>query len=104
MRELEQGDFRHNAPRYRPDKLSLDIDRFAPLDRLAEELGVTPAQLALAWLFHQGADIAPIPGTRSTEHLDSNVEATGIRLSPEVLARIHELAPPHLAAGEALLA
>jgi aryl-alcohol dehydrogenase-like predicted oxidoreductase len=102
-RQIGSDDFRHNAPRFAPENLRQNLDRFAPLRELAEEIAVTPAQLALAWLLHQGDDIVPIPGTRSTEHLDSNIEATELRLSREVLARIEQLAPADLAAGEALL-
>jgi aryl-alcohol dehydrogenase-like predicted oxidoreductase len=103
-REIGENDFRHNAPRFQPENLRQNLDRFGPLRELADEIAVTPAQLALAWLLHQGDDIVPIPGTRSVEHLDSNVEATEIRLSREVLERIEQLAPPDLAVGEALLA
>jgi aryl-alcohol dehydrogenase-like predicted oxidoreductase len=64
---------------------------------------VTPAQLALAWLLHQGDDIVPIPGTRSLGHLDSNIDAAEIVLSREVLERIEEVAPADLAEGDPLL-
>jgi aryl-alcohol dehydrogenase-like predicted oxidoreductase len=101
--EIGTDDFRHNAPRFQPENLRRNLDRFAPLRGVAEEIAVTPAQLALAWLLHQGEDIIPIPGTRSIEHLESNIDATEIRLSQEVLDRIDQLAPAGLAAGEALL-
>jgi aryl-alcohol dehydrogenase-like predicted oxidoreductase len=100
---LEDGDFRHNAPRFRRDNLERNLDRFEPLRELADELGITPAQLALAWLLHRGDDVVPIPGTRSPAHLESNVAAAGIRLDDEALARIEEAAPAGLAAGAALL-
>ena len=100
---IGKNDFRHNAPRFQPENLRQNLDRFAPLRELADEIAVTPAQLALAWLLHQGLDVVPIPGTRRVEHLDSNVEATDVRLSREVLERIEQLAPQDLAVGEALL-
>jgi aryl-alcohol dehydrogenase-like predicted oxidoreductase len=100
---LEDGDFRHNAPRFRRDNLERNLDRFEPLRELADELGITPAQLALAWLLHRGDDVVPIPGTRSPEHLESNVAAADICLDDEALARIEEAAPAGLAAGAALL-
>jgi len=101
--ELGAADFRHNAPRFQGENLQRNVDRFAPLRALADEIAVTPAQLALAWLLHQGDDVVPIPGTRSIEHLDANLAAAEIRLSREVLERIEELAPADLAAGQALL-
>jgi aryl-alcohol dehydrogenase-like predicted oxidoreductase len=62
----------------------------------------SPAQLALAWLLHQGEDIVPIPGTRSFEHLYANLAAAGIELDSATLQRIDEIAPADLAAGAAL--
>jgi aryl-alcohol dehydrogenase-like predicted oxidoreductase len=99
---LEDGDFRHNAPRFRADNLRRNLDRFAPLRALADELGVTPAQLALAWLLHR-RDIVPIPGTRNPDHLEANIAAADISLDEETLRRIEEITPAGLAAGAALL-
>jgi aryl-alcohol dehydrogenase-like predicted oxidoreductase len=70
---------------------------------LAGELGVTPAQLALAWLLHQGRDVFPIPGTRKPERIDENAKAAAIRLDPPTLRRIDELARPGLAEGATLV-
>jgi aryl-alcohol dehydrogenase-like predicted oxidoreductase len=103
VRELGEGDFRHNAPRFQRDNLRRNADRFAPLRALSDELAITPAQLALAWLLHQGEDVVPIPGSRSAAHIDENLEAAQIRLSQEVLERIDELVPAGAAAGEPLL-
>ena len=96
-------DFRTNHPRFKPENLAVNRDRFAPLRTLADELEITPAKLALAWLLHQADDIVPIPGTRTPDHLDENLAAAGIRLDADTLARIEELAPAGTAAGAALL-
>jgi aryl-alcohol dehydrogenase-like predicted oxidoreductase len=103
VHDIGSGDFRQNSPRYQGGNLRENVDRFAPFRSLADELGISPAQLALAWLLHQGDDVVPIPGTRNPAHLDSNVAAAELRLSDDTLARIGELAPPDLAAGSALL-
>jgi aryl-alcohol dehydrogenase-like predicted oxidoreductase len=103
VKELGEDDFRHNAPRFQRENLRRNADRFAPLRALAEKLAITPAQLALAWLLHQGDDVVPIPGSRSAAHIDENLEAAEIRLSGEVLERIDELFPAGTAAGEPLL-
>ena len=79
------------------------MNRFVPLRRLAGELGVTPEQLALAWLLHPGPDIVPIPGTRSPEGVNENARAASVRLDTETLRRIDELAHPGTAAGATLL-
>jgi aryl-alcohol dehydrogenase-like predicted oxidoreductase len=96
-------DFRNNHPRFKAANLAANRDRFGPLRDLAAELDVTPAQLALAWLLHQGDDIVPIPGTRSPAHVVENVAAAEVELDTTDLARIDELAPAGAAAGSALL-
>jgi aryl-alcohol dehydrogenase-like predicted oxidoreductase len=101
--ELAEGDFRHNAPRFQGENLSRNVERFAPLGGLAAELGVTPAQLALAWLLHQGDDVVPIPGTRHVDHLETNLAAATMHLDAQTLARIEALAPAGLAQGAALV-
>jgi aryl-alcohol dehydrogenase-like predicted oxidoreductase len=58
---------------------------------LAKSLGITPAQLALAWLLHQGDAIVPIPGSRKTERVSENAAAANVRLSPDALRQIDEL-------------
>jgi aryl-alcohol dehydrogenase-like predicted oxidoreductase len=70
---------------------------------LAKEIGVTPAQLSLAWLLHQGDDIVPIPGTRKSERVTENAGAVDIALAPEVVEKISTLAAPGLAQGQTLL-
>jgi aryl-alcohol dehydrogenase-like predicted oxidoreductase len=94
-------DFRTNHPRFRPENLAANRDRYAPLRGLADELGITPAQLALAWLVHQ--DAVPIPGTRTPAHLDENLAAVDVKLDAAALARIDEVAPAGAAAGSSLL-
>jgi aryl-alcohol dehydrogenase-like predicted oxidoreductase len=99
----EGEDFRRNNPRFTGANLQANRDRFAPLQELARELGLSGAQLALAWLLHQAGDVVPIPGTRNPEHVDANLAAVDVRLTPEQLARIDELVPRGLAAGASLL-
>ena len=56
--------------------------------QVAEELSITPAQLALAWLLHQGEDIVPIPGTRKQSRVTENAAAAKIALNAETVERI----------------
>lgn len=100
---LDPGDFRQNNPRFSGQNLASNRDRFRPFMTVAKELGVTPAQLALAWLLHQGQDIFPIPGTRRAERVEENAKAADIHLTPELLKRIDELARPGLAEGATLV-
>ncbi len=100
---LDEGDFRNNNPRFAGDNLATNRDRFAPLIGLAEELSISPAQLALAWLLHQGEDVVPIPGTRRLERIDENAQAATVHLSQEILERIDVVAQPGQAIGATLV-
>lgn len=100
---VEAGDFRNNNPRYQGENRKRNEDRFAPLQALARELNITAAQLALAWLLHQGEDIVPIPGTRKPARIEENIAAADVQLSREQLARIEEIAPRGAALGGTLL-
>jgi aryl-alcohol dehydrogenase-like predicted oxidoreductase len=66
---------------------------------IAAEKRATPAQLALAWLLHQGDDIVPIPGSKSRGHLEENVAAVDLKLSEDDLARLEAAAPIGATAG-----
>lgn len=90
VQRLEEGDFRHNAPRFSAENLAANNDRYAPIRALADQLGITPAQLALAWLLHQDDHVAAIPGSRTPAHIVENADAADITLHPDTLARIDE--------------
>jgi aryl-alcohol dehydrogenase-like predicted oxidoreductase len=81
----------------------INHDRFAPLIQIAKELGISSAQLALAWILHQGKDVFPIPGTRRAARIDENAKAASVRLSSEVLHRITALAQANAAVGSTLV-
>ena len=67
---------------------------------IADEKGCTPGQLALAWVLRQGEDIVPIPGTKRVRYLEENAAAVDVELTDEDLARLDEVAPVGVAAGE----
>jgi aryl-alcohol dehydrogenase-like predicted oxidoreductase len=100
---LGPGDFRQHNPRFAGENLATNADRFAPLMQLARQLSLTPAQLALAWLLHQGADVFPIPGTRKPERIFENARASAVRLDAEQLRQVDALASPGLAEGRTLV-
>jgi aryl-alcohol dehydrogenase-like predicted oxidoreductase len=102
--QFSKGDFRSNNPRFAGANFKTNTERFAPLLSLAKELGITPAQLALAWLLHQGDNVVPIPGSRKKERVAENAKAASVRLSAEVLKRMDELAPLGAAVGATLIA
>jgi len=101
--ELSKDDWRNKNPRYVGDNLKANQDRFAPFMSLAKELGLTPAQLALAWLLHQGENVVPIPGSRRKERVSENAAAASVKLSADVLRRMEQILPAGSAAGASLI-
>ena len=98
--DLPEDDWRRHNPRFQGENFQKNLDLVAEVNRLADAKDVTPAQLALAWVLHQGDDIVPIPGTTDPDHLDENIAALDVSLSEEELARIDEIAPQGVAAGD----
>ncbi|MEU9101333.1 aldo/keto reductase [Streptomyces sp. NPDC048361] len=86
-----EGDFRRHMGRFDAANLKANTDRFAPVRGVADELGITAAQLALAWLLHQDEHTVPIPGSRTPAHIEENLAAGRIELSAAVLARLEEI-------------
>jgi aryl-alcohol dehydrogenase-like predicted oxidoreductase len=86
--ELDEGDFRRSGPRFTGENLEANRKLAAKVAEIAEEKGITPAQLALAWVLAQGEDLVPIPGTKRREYLEQNATAVDVELSEEDLARI----------------
>jgi aryl-alcohol dehydrogenase-like predicted oxidoreductase len=98
--DFAEDDFRRSSPRFQGENFDKNL---AVLDRvveIAEGKGVTPSQLALAWVLAQGDDVVPIPGTRRVANLEENVGALDISLTAEELAAIEQVAPKGVAAGE----
>jgi aryl-alcohol dehydrogenase-like predicted oxidoreductase len=85
---LGEGDFRRSVPRFSGDNLDRNLQIVEAVEALAAEKGVTAAQIALAWVHHQGEDLVPIPGTTTRRHLESNVAALDVRLTDEESARL----------------
>jgi aryl-alcohol dehydrogenase-like predicted oxidoreductase len=97
--ELEAGDFRRSLPRFQADNMARNMALVDALRTLAAAKGATPAQLALAWLLHQGEDIVPIPGARKIAHLEDNAGAAAVKLTAEDLKAIADAAPAEAVAG-----
>ncbi len=91
--DLEAGDWRRTNPRFQGENFQKNLDVVAEVQKIAAAKGCTPAQLALAWLFAQGDDIVPIPGSTRAERVEENAGAAAITLSREELAALEALAP-----------
>ncbi|WP_328444456.1 MULTISPECIES: aldo/keto reductase [unclassified Streptomyces] len=96
--ELETNDWRRENPRFQDGNLEANLRLAAKVKEIAAEKGVTPAQLAIAWVLAQGEDLVPIPGTKRRTYLEQNAGAVAIELTKEDLARIDAELPE--AAGE----
>ena len=96
---LDADDYRRRQPRFQPGNLERNLRLVDAVARIAAAIGATPAQLALAWLLHQGEDVVAIPGTKRRERLEENAAAAELRLSVEQLAEVDRAAPVGAAAG-----
>ncbi|MGV3493957.1 MAG: aldo/keto reductase [Ramlibacter sp.] len=85
---FDAKDIRKSMPRFAPENHARNLELLPGYKALAQEAGCTPAQLALAWLLHQGEDLIPIPGTTSPDHLREDLAAADVKLSPDLLARL----------------
>ena len=86
--ELDANDFRRTGPRFTGDNLEVNLTLAAKVKEIAAEKGVTPAQLAIAWVLARGDDLVPIPGTKRRAYLEQNAGAIDVELTAKDLARI----------------
>ncbi|CAN5514255.1 aldo/keto reductase [soil metagenome] len=98
--DLEENDFRRYSPRLQGENFERNLELVDRVSAIAEEKGVTPGRLALAWVLHQGEGIVPIPGTKRRSYLEENVAASEIELSPDELERIDEAAQSGAVSGD----
>jgi aryl-alcohol dehydrogenase-like predicted oxidoreductase len=97
--DLAPDDYRRYSPRFQGENFARNLELVKRVTDIAREKGVTPGQLALAWVLAQGEDIVPIAGTKRRAYLEENVAASDIELTAEDLARIDEVAPKGVASG-----
>jgi aryl-alcohol dehydrogenase-like predicted oxidoreductase len=96
---LAENDSRRRHPRFQDANLEKNLELVSRVSSLATQKGVTPAQLALAWLLHRGDDIVPIPGTTKITRLEENAAAAASELSDADMAHLDEAAPVGAGAG-----
>ena len=97
--DLPEEDWRRNNPRFQEESLRQNVELADHVVALAQERGITPAQLALAWVYAKGEDIVPIPGTKRPERLEENVAAFDVKLSDEDVATLDEAIPAGAVVG-----
>ena len=97
--EYPEGDFRRGDPRYQGENFDANVRAASAVRDMAAEQGVSPGQIALAWLLHRGDDIVPIPGTKRRTYLDENVAAADVRLAPDEMAMLDAALAPENVSG-----
>jgi aryl-alcohol dehydrogenase-like predicted oxidoreductase len=97
--DLPADDFRRRNPRFQGGNFQKNLDLVAAVEQIAEVKGITPAQLALAWVLSRGNDIVPIPGTKRVKRLEENVGASDVVLSESVLSELDAVFPVGAAQG-----
>ncbi len=97
---IAPGDWRSNNPRFTEESIAHNLALLRPLEEIAEAHGAKPAQVALAWVLSRGENLMPIPGMKRRSHLDENVAAVDIELTPDDLARLDAAFTPDAAAGD----
>jgi len=97
--DLAEDDYRRYSPRFQGENFAKNLEMVTRVTEMARAKGVTPGQLALAWVLAQGDDIVPIPGTKRRSYLEENVGASQIEITADDRAQLDLLAPKGAAAG-----
>jgi aryl-alcohol dehydrogenase-like predicted oxidoreductase len=98
--DFPDDDFRRHHPRFQGENFEKNLLLVDRVKEMANDKGISPAQLALAWVLAQGEDVVPIPGTKRRRYLEENIDADEIRLDDEDLRRLDEILPPGATSGD----
>lgn len=97
--DLAADDYRRHSPRFQGENFAKNLELVERVKQMAAGKGVTAGQLALAWVLAQGKDIVPIPGTTRRSHLEQNIAAADLNITPSDLSDIAAVMPPGAASG-----
>ena len=97
--DLAEDDWRRHNPRFQGENFARNLSLARQVEDVARQKGVTPAQLALAWVLAQDGSIVPIPGTKRRAFLEENVRALAVTFTAGELRALDEAFPPDAAAG-----
>jgi aryl-alcohol dehydrogenase-like predicted oxidoreductase len=100
INELAPNDWRRGNPRFQEEQFRRNLAIADAISAIAHEKGVTPAQLALAWVLAQGEDVIPIPGTSNAQRLEENVRSLDVVLTTAELNRLERVAPKGAVVGD----
>jgi aryl-alcohol dehydrogenase-like predicted oxidoreductase len=97
--DLALNDFRRYSPRFQGENFQKNLELVVRVEAIAKAKGVTAGQLALAWVAARGRDVVPIPGTTRRAHLEENIAALAVELTPQDLAGLEAAMPKGAASG-----
>ena len=97
--DLATDDYRRNSPRFQGENFAKNLELVERVKEMAAGKGISAGQLALAWVLAQGKDIVPIPGTTRRRHLEENIAAADLKITPSDLSDIAASMPPGAASG-----
>ena len=97
--EYSESDYRHGDPRFQGENFDRNMRAAAEVREMAARKGVTPGQIALAWLLHKGDDLVPIPGTKRRNYLEENLGAANVTLSAGEMQQLDDVLRPEAVAG-----
>ncbi|KAL5575314.1 hypothetical protein UlMin_017013 [Ulmus minor] len=100
VESLPANSFLETHPRFLGENFEKNKIIYTHMENLAEKHGCTPAQLALAWVLHQGDDVVPIPGTTKSKNLDANISSVRVKLTKDDLKEISDLVQISDVAGD----
>lgn len=100
INDLAPGDFRRSSPRFQGGNFTRNLELLDRVREIASAKGITPSQLALAWVLARGSDVVPIPDTKRRGYLAENICALDISLTPDDLHAIEEAAPKGAPLGD----
>lgn len=95
-----EGDRRLDHPRFNAENMAQNVALLECLEKVARNKGYKPAQIAIAWLLHQGDDIVPIPGTQRIKYLEQNARAVDLELSSKDIKLLNDAFPVGVTSGE----
>ncbi|KAJ4878470.1 putative aldo-keto reductase 3 [Raphanus sativus] len=100
LEKLDNDDFRKRLPRFKQENIDHNKILYDKVCAMSEKKGCTPAQLALAWVHHQGDDVCPIPGTTKIQNLNQNIGALSVKLTPEEMTELETIVQLESVKGE----
>lgn len=97
--DIPEGDYRQNSPRFKGENFAANLGIVEVIEQIAADKGITPAQIALAWVLGAGEQVLTIPGTTKRHRLDENLGAASVKLSADERARLEAAIPVGAASG-----